>query len=436
MPTPRKGSRNGNVPVSATTAPDRRRATGDPALHGDGNGRNRVGRPAAEATARPGCGVDSGVPRSDRDTRQPDERKRRLHPRQEDHHGEGLRRRRDGLVRDGSADVARLRGRRSAATVTITVAVPASAALGNYTGSVSVRSGKKALANSLPLTLHVVAPTAHLYWTNASVGIGRAFADGSNPDSVFIPAADAGQPVGLARDAQHIYWTDVNNHRIGRANLDGTNPDPNFLPLTYLDPGDRSTQPIGIAIDGQYIYWSDADYPSIGRANLDGSNVLPGFIDLSTVTCGPGNPSSCALPTGIAVDGQHIYWADEVWQGGSIGRADLNGANINQSLLIIGGGTEWGVAVDAQHLYWTWSVYPGDGFVGRSNLDGSNANSSFISTHAYATVGLAIDASHIYWSNNFGVNGQIGRADLDGSNVVAALVDLPGGASVGLAVDP
>jgi virginiamycin B lyase len=311
-------------------------------------------------------------------------------------------------------------------SVTLTVTVPGGAALGDYTGSVVVSSGRKALANSLPLTVHVVAPTGHIYWTNASVGIGRADLDGSNPDEAFITAVDAGQPVGVAVDAQYVYWTDVNNHRIGRANLDGTNPDPTFLPLTYLDPGDLSTQPIGIAVDGQYIYWSDADYPSIGRANLDGSNVLPGFIDLSDVTCGPGSPSSCALPTGIAVDGQHVYWTDEGWQGGSVGRADLDGANANKSFLIIGGNTEWGIAVDAQHVYWTWSIYPADGYVGRANLDGSSANSTFISTSAYATLGLAVDSAHIYWSNNFGVNGEIGRSALDGSNQEPSFLPLSG----------
>ena len=49
--------------------------------------------------------------------------------------------------------------------------------------------------------------------------------------------------------------------------------------------------------------------------------------------------------------------------------------------------------------------------IGRANLDGSNANQSFI-TGASSPVGVAVDDAHIYWVN--GGTDTIGRADLDG----------------------
>ena len=49
-------------------------------------------------------------------------------------------------------------------TEQVSVTIPQATALGDYTGSVVVNSGKTAQANTLPLTVHVVAPamTAHL----------------------------------------------------------------------------------------------------------------------------------------------------------------------------------------------------------------------------------------------------------------------------------
>ena len=297
-------------------------------------------------------------------------------------------------------------------TEQVSVTIPQATALGDYTGSVVVNSGKTAQANALPLTVHVVAPAiAHIYWSQHL--IGRADIDGSNPDTLIL-GSDTGSAVGLAVDDQYVYWTVTNSTpAIGRANLDGSNPNPTFITLP-LDAPNLPAQPIGLAVDGQHIYWTDADYPSIGRANLDGSNVEPGFIDLGRTAEAGG----LGLPTGVAVDGRHVYWSDQVWQGGSIGRADIDGSDVDKDFYVTGGGTNWGIVATPQYLYWTWSLYPDGGFIGRMNLDGSSPSTGFISTSEYATLGLAVDDSHIYWAGAFGTTGRISRADLDGANRV------------------
>ena len=56
--------------------------------------------------------------------------------------------------------------------------------------------------------------------------------------------------------------------------------------------------------------------------------------------------------------------------------------------------TGTGAAVAVRHIYWTNYF----GTIGRADLDGSNPNQSFI-TGASGPYGLAVDAEHIYWTN-------------------------------------
>jgi hypothetical protein len=95
----------------------------------------------------------------------------------------------------------------------------------------------------------------------------------------------------------------------------------------------------------------------IGRANHVG-NPAPNLTFLSGLD----------QPQAIAVDGGHIYWTTGF---GSIGRADLNGGNLNGNFILGAFGAK-GVAVDGTHIYWTNTV--SGNRIGRANLDGTGAN--------------------------------------------------------------
>jgi streptogramin lyase len=86
----------------------------------------------------------------------------------------------------------------------------------------------------------------------------------------------------------------------------------------------------------------------------------------------------------VAVDAGHIYWARLTT--GAIGRANLDGTDVNQSFIT--GTDSFGVAVDADHIYWANS---NTGTIGRANLDGTGANQSFITGAAFP-FGVAVDA--------------------------------------------
>jgi virginiamycin B lyase len=208
----------------------------------------------------------------------------------------------------------------------------------------------------------VAVDDQHVYWTNPAVGtIGRANLDGTSANQFFV--ATATSPIGVAVDARHIYWTDGGS--IGRANLDGSSVDDNFI---------TGSGAYSLAVDGTHIYWSNMGGHAIGRANLDGSSPDQSFIDLSGAGSGP---------IGVAVDGQHIYWTT----AGAVGRAELNGTEVDLHFIAAGDSNAYGVAVDGQHLYW---ANLRAGTIGRANLDGSSPDPGFISG-ASAPFGVAVD---------------------------------------------
>lgn len=161
-----------------------------------------------------------------------------------------------------------------------------------------------------------------------------------------------------------------------------------------------------------HIYWTVWAVGIVGRADVDGSNVDPWFIS--------GWYDDVYA---VAVDAFHIYWTN--WYAGAIGRADLDGSNVDP-YFIAGVTTPYGLAIDAGHIYWS---SPYSYAIGRADLNGSNVDPDFI-TGCTWPLGMAIDAGHIYWANGL----AIGRADLNGSSVNQAFI---GGAlsPIGVAVD-
>ncbi|MDZ7578339.1 MAG: DUF5050 domain-containing protein [Candidatus Nanopelagicales bacterium] len=192
---------------------------------------------------------------------------------------------------------------------------------------------------------------------------------------------------GSADSGRYVYWTNyAEGSTIGRASADGTSPDQSFIT--------GASGPTGIALDDDYIYWANNDANTIGRAKLNGTSVNQSFI------------TSDSDPFGVAVTGDYIYWTN--LGAGTIGRARLDGSGTNQSF-ITGAALPTGIAIDDDHVYW---ANFGTNALGRANLDGTSVNQSFI-TGASGPFGVAVTGDHIYWTNQG--SGTIGRARLDGS---------------------
>jgi WD40-like Beta Propeller Repeat len=267
--------------------------------------------------------------------------------------------------------------------------------------------------------------------------IGRAKPTASEAQEVkedFL----SGHALGMdtSPDGKHIYWADPITHFIGRAELNGSGEAKEIEP-EYLDTGETSFEshpnsnpgvlesapsaPRYVAVDDEYIYWTNTgplgetgvegvDLPvdgagTIGRARLDGAGpepVQPEFIK------GASNPQ------GIAVNSEHIYWAN--WgksnSTATISRATLEGGELDRDFIKPGfGQLPTGVALSSTHVY--FGLLEGgeenNTFVDRVPLAGGKEEYVFISKTGKIR-GVAVDGTYVYWAAKG--DGAIGRIPL------------------------
>ncbi|HKZ15053.1 MAG TPA: DUF5050 domain-containing protein [Solirubrobacterales bacterium] len=228
--------------------------------------------------------------------------------------------------------------------------------------------------------------------------------------------------VSAARSEAFVYWANGSHRTIGRANLDGSGFDPQFI---RLPPGEQN--PVAVAVGGTHVYWSEveSDNPrtgvvtsgSISRADLNGSHAEPGLIQT------PMGQS----PVGLAVGGDHLYWADG---GKGIYRSTLDGSEPERIISLPFLYNADSLAVSATHLY--WSDFNGGDYVGRANLDGTETDPEWLSDPGRSILKISIQGEHIYWSS---WEHGIGRANLDGSEVEPEFIPDTGGPAFSIAVD-
>ncbi|MFT5049762.1 MAG: DNA-binding beta-propeller fold protein YncE [Chlamydiales bacterium] len=202
-----------------------------------------------------------------------------------------------------------------------------------------------------------------LYWAEQGGNIQRANLDGSD---VEVIVAAGGNPHAVALDltAGKVYWTELAAKRICRANLDGTDIElviaANSADGLAVDPvggkvyGSRgnavrranlngtrnelvanASSPHGLALDiaAGKIYWTAIGSGRVQRVNMDGTGTIEDLV------------TGLSMPLDIGLDllPGKMYWT-ELGGGGSLKRADLNGANV-QTVLGAGVSAPFGVAV-------------------------------------------------------------------------------------------
>jgi len=241
------------------------------------------------------------------------------------------------------------------------------------------------------------ATQAYIYWTNSKNGsVGRAKIDGTGANESFIHSTTGGAVggAGMTMNKQYLYWTSANGGTattILRAKIDGTNVNKNFITGAH--------NPCGMTVDSSSLYWGGDVGTAIGRANLDGSHVNRNFITTGTGVCG------------VVVTKFHIYWAN--YQTNWIGVANLDGSHANPNFIPTSGASS--LAIEGQYIYW-----PNNGTaIGRAKLNGTDVNQKLITGLNGEVAFIAVDSAYIYWADwgNRDTGTTIGRAKLDGTGV-------------------
>jgi hypothetical protein len=233
---------------------------------------------------------------------------------------------------------------------------------------------------------------------------------GSAPAAFQAASADGAtayftSPEKLTADANTGH--DQPAAKIGRSKLDG---------VTELKPDWLPRRAVGVAVDAEYIYWADPADGTIGRAELDGGNPDPSFIEPGPsfweeeVETSPGSEEfetisgePPAKPRYVAVDSGHIYWtntADGNRHHGTIGRATINGKPESvEPECITGASNPQGIAVNATNIYWA-NAGISDHEIGRADIDCKNAQPDFYLPFdpSPSPQGVALTSTHLYWS--------------------------------------
>ncbi|HWA54343.1 MAG TPA: hypothetical protein VG816_09250, partial [Solirubrobacterales bacterium] len=288
--------------------------------------------------------------------------------------------------------------------------------------------------------------SAEMLTDNANTGLEQSPAQielGNTSGGIEDPELVAPQrALGVAVDAEHLYWVDPIRESIGRSDLNGEDVEPEFLvppPIKCKVEGkpgvfeDAESIPRYVAVDAGHIYWTNTGCldgeseptegtGTIGRADIDGAkaSIEPEFI------------TGASNPQGIAVNSEHIYWANAGGGLRAIGWATIEGKEVNQKLAKVPDSlTPYGVALSETHVYYAANNEGADfAYIRRAPLGGGEQDLLF--TGKEGIRGIAVDSEHVFWASQG--EEAIGRADLELENRDKEFIKLKG-KPTGLAIE-
>ena len=151
----------------------------------------------------------------------------------------------------------------------------------------------------------------------------------------------------------------------------------------------------------------------------DGNSVIPSIQRTDGNATAIVQESAISSPNDIVVDpsGGKVYWSD----GGSLKRADLDGANVEA--ISSSGSNSLSLDLVNDKIYWSFTDgFGSGGRIGRSNLDGTNEE--IIISPGGAIRGVAVDPNEgkFYYTDG----NTVKRANLDGSGIETLADDTDG----------
>ncbi len=159
--------------------------------------------------------------------------------------------------------------------------------------------------------------------------------------------------------------------------------------------------PIAVETDGLYVYYLNWADSSVERRWAGGGSAPTVLVE---------DANFGFKPEGIAIDGSHIYWADNA----GIRRVSKDGGDTE---MVVTGVDAQSIEVDGTHVYWSEGSYnvPRSGMVRRAPKDGGpHPEIELLDRRIVGPPHLALDATHVYWT---GTNATVWKRTKSGSTV-------------------
>lgn len=234
--------------------------------------------------------------------------------------------------------------------------------------------------------IDVAVDATHVYWSSETAGkVERAFkADGANPQ-VLVEGLKS--PRGIALWEGFLYFVQYDPISV-----------PGRVPVT-LGAVEWAFDSLGafpgldITVQGEHVYFT-TEPDDVWYAKNPFDNAYLAF-------------SSNIQARGITSDDQRAYWVNA---GGSTVMSSPLGSGV-QTTLASGQNIPSAIAVDGVHVFW---ANEGDGTIRRAEKD-TGANLVELASSAPGSRGLAVDLTHVYWTNL--ETGTVSRVPKDGGSI-------------------